>query len=222
MKITLHYIYDPLCGWCYAAEPLLERVLASPVREQIAFEMHAGGLFQRMTLPQSKRAMIGQADARIASMTGQIFGQPYLDGLLARDDTVYDSLPPIAAILAVGAISAGSEPVMLQAIQYAHYREGRAVVQEDVLADLAQSLQIDRALFIGTYRDILNDNIQAHLDQTLTLMHYAGAQGFPAFVIQKDDVLKKLQHERYYGDAAGFTALVEEKVGPAQSERSSR
>jgi len=222
MKITLHYIYDPLCGWCYAAEPLLERVLAAPLREQIVFEMHAGGLFQRMTLPQSKRAMIAQADARIASMTGQVFGQPYLDGLLARDDTVYDSLPPIAAILAAGAISAGSEAVMLRAIQYAHYREGRAIVQEDVLADLAQSLQIDRALFIGTYHDILNDNIQAHLDQTLTLMHYAGAQGFPAFVIQKDDVLEKLGHERYYGDAAGFAALVDEKVRPDQDERSSR
>jgi len=222
MKITLHYIYDPLCGWCYAAEPLLERVLAAPLREQIAFEMHAGGLFQRMTLPQSKRAMIAQADARIASMTGQVFGQPYLNGLLARDDTVYDSLPPIAAILAAGAISAGSEAAMLRAIQYAHYREGRAIVQEDVLADLAQSLQIDRALFIGTYHDILNDNIQAHLDQTLTLMHYAGAQGFPAFVIQKDDVLEKLGHERYYGDAAGFAALVDEKVRPHQDERSSR
>lgn len=222
MKITLHYIYDPLCGWCYAAEPLLERVLASPVRDKFTFEMHAGGLFQRMTLPQGKRAMIRQADARIANMTGQHFGQPYLDGLLARDDTIYDSLPPIAAILAVGTVSAGSEPAMLQAIQYAHYREGRAVVQEDVLADLAQSLQIDRALFAGAYREILNDNIQAHLDSTLTLMHYAGAQGFPAFVIQKDDVLEKLGHERYYGDAAGFTALIESKVASDQGEHPSR
>ncbi|HLU04875.1 MAG TPA: DsbA family protein [Advenella sp.] len=222
MKITLHYIYDPLCGWCYAAEPLLERVLASPLRKQIAFEMHAGGLFQRMTLPPGKRAMIGQADARIASMTGQRFGQPYLEGLLARDDTVYDSLPPIAAILASGAICAGTEPAMLQAIQYAHYREGRAVVQDDVLADLAQSLQIDRALFIRTYREMLNDGIQAHLDNTLRLMHYAGAQGFPAFVIQKDDVLEKLEHERYYGDAAGFASLVEDKIGRDQCERASQ
>ncbi len=212
MKITLHYIYDPLCGWCYAAEPLLEQLLASPACKQIAFEMHAGGLFQRMTLPQSKRAMIRQADARIASMTGQHFGQAYLDGLLERDDTVYDSLPPIAAILAAGAISAGSEPAMLQAIQYAHYREGRAIVQADVLADLAQSLQLDRDVFIKTYQEKLNGDIQGHLDDTLTLMHYAGAQGFPAFVIQKDDVLEKLGHERYYGDAPGFTALVEGKI----------
>ena len=216
MKITLHYIYDPLCGWCYAAEPLLAQLLASPVRAQIAFEMHAGGLFQRMTLPQSKRAMIRQADARIAGMTGQHFGQAYLDGLLERDDTIYDSLPPIAAILASGALAAGSEPAMLRAIQYAHYREGRAIVQETVLTDLAQSLQLDSELFTRAYREILNGDIQTHLDQTLTLMHYAGAQGFPAFVLQKNDVLEKLAHERYYGDAAGFTALAEGKINAAQ------
>lgn len=222
MKITLHYIYDPLCGWCYAAEPLLEHVLGSALRDQIAFEMHAGGLFQRMTLPQSKRDMIRQADARIAGMTGQLFGQAYLDGLLDRDDTVYDSLPPIAAILAAGAICAGSEPAMLQAIQYAHYREGRAIVQENVLADLAQSLGVEPERFISTYRNMPDDTVQAHLDNTLTLMHYAGAQGFPAFVIQKDDTLEKLGHERYYGDAVGFTALVESKIAPADGERPSK
>ena len=25
---TLHYIYDPMCGWCYGAEPLIEAARA--------------------------------------------------------------------------------------------------------------------------------------------------------------------------------------------------
>ena len=26
MEKVLHYLYDPLCGWCYAAEALAEAV----------------------------------------------------------------------------------------------------------------------------------------------------------------------------------------------------
>ena len=25
---TLHYIYDPLCGWCYGAKPLVQAAQA--------------------------------------------------------------------------------------------------------------------------------------------------------------------------------------------------
>ncbi|MEG1327174.1 MAG: DsbA family protein, partial [Janthinobacterium sp.] len=27
---TLHYIFDPLCGWCYGAAPLVEAARAVP------------------------------------------------------------------------------------------------------------------------------------------------------------------------------------------------
>ena len=213
VKNTLHYIYDPLCGWCYAAEPLLHNILESPLRDLFSFEMHAGGLFQRMQLPESKRAMIRQADMRIAEMTGQVFGEAYLNGLLARDDTIYDSLPPIAAILAVGRLVPGLEPEMLQAIQHAHYREGLTVVQEETLGGLAGTLGVERERFGPLYNEILHEHIQDHLDNTLTLMHYAGAQGFPAFVIQRGDTLERLGHERYYGKPAAFSALFADRIG---------
>ncbi len=212
MTNKLHYIYDPLCGWCYAAEPLLNNILESPLRDRFSFEMHAGGLFQRMKLPESKRAMIRQADARIADMTGQIFGEAYLNGLLARDDTIYDSLPPIAAILAVGRLAPGLEPKMLQAIQHAHYREGLVIVQEETLGGLAGSLGIERDRFSPLYNELLDEHIQDHLDSTLTLMHYAGAQGFPAFVIQRGDILERLRHEKYYNDPAAFAALFADRI----------
>lgn len=65
MQTKLHYIYDPLCGWCYAAESLLEAAMASGSR-LYELELHAGGLFQRMHIPADKRDMIRQSDARIA------------------------------------------------------------------------------------------------------------------------------------------------------------
>ena len=67
METVLHYIYDPLCGWCYAAEPLIEAVaLAAP--GNLAIRLHGGGLLEKTHLPISKRAYIRQADAHIGRL----------------------------------------------------------------------------------------------------------------------------------------------------------
>lgn len=30
MDITLHYLFDPLCGWCYGAAPALSALAGEP------------------------------------------------------------------------------------------------------------------------------------------------------------------------------------------------
>jgi putative protein-disulfide isomerase len=102
MTATLHYIYDPLCGWCYGAEPLVRAAQGIP---GLALEMHAGGLWPQAThLPEATRRYIQQADARIAAMSGQPFGSAYLEGLLLDSTMVLDSRPTIAAVLAAAAL----------------------------------------------------------------------------------------------------------------------
>ena len=78
MNAVLHYIYDPLCGWCYGAEPL---VWAAAKVDGLALRMHAGGLWPQPTrLPNQTRRYIAQADARVGQMSGQPYGEPYLNG----------------------------------------------------------------------------------------------------------------------------------------------
>ncbi len=38
---TLHYIFDPLCGWCYGAAPLIEAARAIP---GLDIALHGGGM----------------------------------------------------------------------------------------------------------------------------------------------------------------------------------
>lgn len=38
----LHYVYDPLCGWCYGIAPLIE-VVSNAFPNSI--KLHGGGLF---------------------------------------------------------------------------------------------------------------------------------------------------------------------------------
>src|SRR6187402_871027 len=102
MNAVLHYIYDPLCGWCYGAEPL---VWAASKVDGLALRMHAGGLWPQPTrLPEHMRRYIQQADARVGQMSGQPYGEPYLNGLLLDPELVLESRPVIAAVLAAQAL----------------------------------------------------------------------------------------------------------------------
>ena len=42
-NLILHYVRDPLCGWCYAGEPLVEAAIDA----DIAVVLHGGGLWDR-------------------------------------------------------------------------------------------------------------------------------------------------------------------------------
>lgn len=66
---TLHYFYDPLCGWCYAAAPLL--AMAAKI-SGLAVELHGGGLLSgpdRCRVTPELRRYVMQHDRRIAGRT---------------------------------------------------------------------------------------------------------------------------------------------------------
>ena len=214
MKATLHYIYDPLCGWCYGAEPL---VTAAADIAGLDVALHAGGLWPEPTrLPAETRRYIEQADARIAATSGQPFGAGYLSGLLHDPTMVLDSSPPIAAILAVQSVRADAALPMLRAIQRAHYVEGRRVVELDVLRDLAASCGVDRGTFETAFAAAAAD---AHIDDTRQLMHRVGSQGFPTFALEKEGRLHGVAHQRFAGAAGAFREWLENEIG---AERPSR
>jgi putative protein-disulfide isomerase len=80
MGAQLHYLYDPLCGWCYAAAPLLDAVTRR--LPELPVRLHGGGLFSGQSITPGLATHIREHDARIARLSGQPFGEPYLQGLL--------------------------------------------------------------------------------------------------------------------------------------------
>ena len=196
-KTVLHYYHDPLCGWCYAAEPLVQAAAAEwPV------VLHGGGLWDPAgRVPDAKRAQIKVTDRRIHDMTGQVFGVGYLDGLLDDPTTVFHSRPTIAAILAAEQIDGDAALPMLSAIQRAHYVEGRRVVETPVLVDLARTLGLAAAPFVAALDAAPVDR---HIREARAEMRQHGLHGFPSFVVEHDGVLRRLAHESCYGNPQSF------------------
>ena len=193
---TLHYIYDPMCGWCYGAEPLIEAA-----RAVTRIEAHAGGMMmgpQRRPVTPELRRYVNEADQRIAHLSGQPFGAAYKDGLLNDTGAVLDSEPPITAILAAEQVaSQGLE--LLARLQKAHYVEGRRVAERQVLADLAADIGLDRDAFERACDDLAGAATKEHVVATRTLMNRLGATGYPSLALERDGAFTRIELAPYLG-----------------------
>lgn len=204
MNAVLHYIYDPLCGWCYGAEPL---VWAASKVDGLALRMHAGGLWPQPTrLPEQTRRYIREADARVGQMSGQPYGEAYLNGLLFDPELVLESRPVIAAVLAAQELDADQALPMLRAIQHAHYERGRHVVRDATLREVAAEIGLDVAEFERARKAALVDE---HIAESQELMNNVGAQGFPTFVLQIGDEWIAVPHGRFASTPGKFAEWLE-------------
>lgn len=199
---TLHYVHDPLCGWCYAAAPMVRAALDAGV----AVVLHGGGLWEPATrLDPDRGRSIRQNDERIAALTSLPFGSPYLNGLLDNPGTVFWSRPTIAAVLAAGVVRTGADLSMLHAIQDAHYVAGRRVVDTAVLTDLALGLGLDGDAFQRSFDDV---EVDAHIAHTRGWMERLGLRGFPSFVLENGPTPIRFRHEPFYGRPEAFAQAV--------------
>lgn len=210
---VLHYIHDPLCGWCYGAAPLV-----AAAREVLPVRAHGGGMMARRPVTAELRDYVMPHDRRIAQLTGQVFGEAYFNGLLTDTGAVYDSAPPTAAILAVQALKGEEAGLdMLAALQDAHYRHGRRIADEATLVELAQSLGIAADDFTHAMRDVEGEELARHIAASRALLGQVGGRGFPTFVLQRGDALEVLDAGMWLGRPQEWAAFLREETGEAAS-----
>lgn len=200
---TLHYIYDPLCGWCYAAAPLIKAA-----REVVRIAPHGGGMMigmRRQAVTPQLRAYVAPHDERIAQMSGQPFGADYRDGLLRDPAAVFDSEPPTAAMLAAEELG-GRGLDMLAKLQTAHYVDGRRIAERSVLIAVATNLGLDESDFASALDRQSGSAVQAHIRDTRALMARVGAQGFPTFVLEREGFLQTIDVAGFLGRPHDFQA----------------
>jgi putative protein-disulfide isomerase len=177
----LHYVYDPLCGWCYAAAPLVKAA-----REVLELVAHAGGMLagaRRRAVTDDWRSYVMPHDRRIEALSGQPFGTAYFDGLLRDRTAVLDSAPPTTAVLAADRLG-GRGLDLLARLQTAHYVEGRRIAERDVLVELAQEIGLAREPFAAAFDALVGAPTDAHFAQSRHFLHEIGGNGFPTFALE--------------------------------------
>ena len=210
---TLHYIYDPLCGWCYAASPLLQAAAGLPGLE---LQLHAGGMMsgsRRQAVTPALRDYVMPHDQSIASLTGLPFGPDYFDGLLRDETAVFDSTPPIAAILLAAQLGLPALS-MLSALQRAHYQRGLRIADPAVLARLAGEQRLDSTAFAAGLGEAMHQ-AEAHIQDSRGLMQQYRVQGFPSLLLERDGQWQRLDVSPWLGQPDAFATALQQELLPA-------
>ena len=189
--MRFRYVFDPLCGWCYASAPALA-ALAGRVGERLT--MMPSGLF---AAPRPMATMADHAwrnDQRIMEMTGQRFSDDYRTRVLLAADGVFDSTATTRALVALGEQDRALEPHFLHAAQVARYVRGEDTSRADVAARVASAVAADMGVQLdaATLADRLRHDAALHrladrrIEQTQQAMAMLGTSGVPQLVADID------------------------------------
>lgn len=202
--VNVHYFFDPMCGWCYGASPLIGVLAATPGFKII---YHPGGMIMKQAIDPAFRQHILQADRKIAAMTGVHFGEAYQARVAGAGEFVVDSYAPTCAFL-VGQEMGIAADIMLETLQKAHYQDGKHLDELNVLAELAVSIGLDEiewnqnmVKFEPEMMDIIKESHR--------LMGQMQVSGYPTLIIEKDGKLERLEHTQFYGKRTEWKACLD-------------
>lgn len=205
-KITVTYLFDPLCGWCYGAAPSLRRLKDLP---GIALTMAPTGLFSGSGARLMDAGFAAYAwgnDKRIAALSGQPFSDAYREKVLNAADGRFDSGPATLALCAVWRLDPQIELDALEAVQHARFVRGLDVTSPAILAGCLDAIGLtEAARAIAKPDEELATATRARVAAGARLMAAAGARGVPALVANAEQAPTLLRTDGLY---SGFENLI--------------
>ena len=187
-RMNLIYVADPMCSWCYGFGKTLQALLDAPGDcAPLSLALVMGGLRPYTTEPLAARMRdeILTHWHHVHAASGQPFSAAPHTALHA-EGFVYDTEPASRATVAVRSHWPRLVWRYFKAVQQAFYADAQDVTRAEVLADLAQSLGIDRAAFAAAYAgDAARQATRGDFEQAQAW----GIRGFPALIGQRGDEL---------------------------------
>lgn len=200
MPTTVTYLFDPLCGWCYGAAPVIRQL--GP-QNGLQLVLAPTGLFagSGRSLDAAFADYAWSNDLRIAKRTGQRFTEAYRSQVLGRLGSRFDSAAATLALTAVSLSEPQRELEALQALQEARYVAGLDTCALPVVAQRLREL----GLVVAADRLAAGDAAllaanAARIQNARGLMQAFGAQGVPALIVSDDQGRRLLSGAALYGD----------------------
>ncbi|CAO3379855.1 DsbA family protein [Azospirillum argentinense] len=198
--VEVRYLFDPLCGWCYGAAPMLDRLRAEP---GIDLTLMPTGLFAgdgARAMDPGFAAYAWANDQRIAALTGLPFTEAYrvqvLDGA-----TRFDSGPATLALTAVRMTEPLREIDALKALQRARYVDGVDTSDvEAVGAVLAAEGLREAADLLTGQSAALAEAGRARIAAASAEMRRFGLRGVPALLAGNGDRWRPIRSDALFGD----------------------
>lgn len=176
-KPTIHYVFDPLCGWCYGFEPVMEKIQAE-FSDTFNFNVISGGmvpLAQARPISEMRQFLEG-AIPQLEKTTGIKIEKPYYDNILYNDSVILNSELPTKVYILLKESYQGKEVALARKIQDLLYKEGKDISKPESFATLFADT---------TYLTQLNTpELETKMKQMFQTSAQMGVRGFPALIYE--------------------------------------
>lgn len=208
-RIHATYLFDPLCGWCYGAAPMLERLGADG---DLSIEVLPTGLFAgegARSMDSDFAAFAWSNDERIARLTGQTFSEAYRRHVLGKFGTRFDSGPATLALAAVALTAPDRQLEALRAIQAARFVDARDITDFAALGEILRALSLlEAAERLQKPDDALVVAGKFHIQKGQTAMRSFGVTGVPRLIAGIGETRRPVPGAALFGDAEAMIALL--------------
>jgi putative protein-disulfide isomerase len=206
--MKLIYIYDPVCGWCYAFTPVVQELVKQ--HPEIEVEVLSGG----MILGAHRRpasAMynyIKDARVRVEELSGIKFGDAFIEGYLHTEDLI-DSEKPCVATTVFKQYLPAQALDFAHDLQYALKFEGKSLNEDATYVEVLKKYNLPAEEFLEKMGQEEN-RYATHAE--FQQVQAWGITGFPAAILEAKDQLFLI--------AKGFTPLerLEEVIEKIKAE----
>ncbi|MGR3821668.1 MAG: DsbA family protein [Salipiger marinus] len=214
-SIQFTYLFDPLCGWCYASAPALKRISEAHADR---LRMMPTGLFVGSRPVAAIADHARRNDGRIQDLTGQRFTEAYHQGVMRAPGGVFSSKALTRALVALGRIDPAIEPRFLHAAQTARYVDGKDTSRAAVVAGIAVRLardagaEIDLSDFLARMTDdpALEVETDRRIAEGRATMSRLGIQGIPQLIVTDDRGTRAVDSQILYSGGDAVLAAIGE------------
>lgn len=183
-QISLVYVGDPMCSWCYGFGVPLHQLLEQLPGIPLAIVLGGLRAYNQEVMPDTLKATLHHHWEEVTKRSGKPFGTGQFD----REGYIYDTEPACRAVVTLRTHAAEHTLAMYHAIQHAFYALGRDVTQTSVLASVWQELvdskqigevNFSKDAFVSAFE---SDSIKTQTRNDFAMVQQWGIRGFPALI----------------------------------------
>lgn len=177
--VTLYYVYDPMCSWCWGFRPVWNEVKKN-LPADIKLISWLGGLAPDSKEPMAE-SMSKNLQATWLRIQQTIPGTRFNFDFWTRNNPRRSTYPACRAVIAAR-ILANLDDEMTFGIQQAYYLQARNPSNLETLVEVAEAIGLNENEF---KQQMTSPEISQQLNDELGRVHAKGIYSFPCLLIQQ-------------------------------------
>ncbi|GHA79252.1 putative protein-disulfide isomerase [Pontibacter akesuensis] len=194
-KITLLYVTNPMCAWCYGTTPVIRRLRAI-WQSRLQVQVLLGDLQAHASQP-----LLPRQKEQLAISWHRVQEQitlPFDFNFFTRRDFVFNTEPACRALLCVRLLRPVLTLEVLRAMHSAFFVDNLDLKNTAVLVQLVGMFGISENLFLTLFE---SEEIQSQLENEFAFVDSLGANTYPSLFLKTKEGPQQL--------TAGFVQLEE-------------